>query len=133
MLNNNITEITAYLLGLITGRGHIFFYSKIIAVEFSHTNEFAYGIIHCGKCGDLVTKQAGGNEYICKNCFVSRLMKCLSKSWNVRRKPIGGGDLGTYTMERRIQGCYRGKNTRERPTGRRVIIIKLNRFSGKAT
>jgi hypothetical protein len=66
--SKNISEELAYLLGLITGRGHIFANSKTVAVEFSHANEFAYGIIHCRKCGDLVTKQVGGDKLICKNC-----------------------------------------------------------------
>ena len=46
---------TTYLLGLITGRGHIFTSSKTVAIEFSHANEFAEGIAHCQKCGYLAT------------------------------------------------------------------------------
>jgi len=65
----NTTKISptfAYLLGLMTGRGHIFNDSKAVAIEFSHANEFAFGINHCHKCGDLATKQ--GDFVICKNC-----------------------------------------------------------------
>lgn len=65
-MENEISPIKSYLLGLITGRGHFFDNSKIIAIEFSHANEFAYGIAHCPKCGDLATKQ--GDDIICKKC-----------------------------------------------------------------
>jgi len=68
LTSSQITTTFAYLLGLITGRGHIFDNSKIIAVEFSHANEIAHGIVHCRQCGDLVTKAVGGNKLICKNC-----------------------------------------------------------------
>lgn len=54
-----------YLLGLMTGRGHIFTNSLTIAIEFSHTNKFAEGIAHCKKCGWLATKQGSG--LVCKN------------------------------------------------------------------
>lgn len=55
----------AYLLGLITGRGHFFIDSKIIAIEFSHTNEFVDGIAHCPVCGWLATDAGAG--LVCKN------------------------------------------------------------------
>lgn len=57
--------VKAYLLGLMTGRGHILIDSKTIAIEFSHANEFAEGIAHCPKCGFLATKN--GNDLKCKN------------------------------------------------------------------
>jgi len=61
-----ISPTLAYLLGLITGRGHIFYTSKILVIEFSHSNKFIYGVAHCDKCGDLVTKV---NGYLkCKKC-----------------------------------------------------------------
>lgn len=66
--DKKISPIFAYLLGLITGRGHIFSDNRTVAIEFSHANEFAYGIIHCRKCGDLVTKAVGGNKLLCKKC-----------------------------------------------------------------
>jgi hypothetical protein len=65
-MEKEISQIKAYLLGLITGRGHFFDNSKIVAIEFSHANEFAYGIAHCPKCGDLATKQ--GDNIVCKKC-----------------------------------------------------------------
>lgn len=65
-MENDISRTKAYLLGLITGRGHFFDSSKIIAIEFSHANELAYGIAHCPKCRDLATKQ--GDDIICKKC-----------------------------------------------------------------
>lgn len=65
---SNISIVIAYLLGLITGRGHIFSDNKTVAIEFSHANEFVYGIIHCRKCGDLVTKNASDNKLKCKKC-----------------------------------------------------------------
>jgi len=61
-----ISNRLAYLLGLLTGRGHIFVDSRILAIEFSHTNEFVYGIAYCPKCGFLATKQE--KNLICKNC-----------------------------------------------------------------
>jgi len=65
MTENKLTPTRAYLLGLITGRGHIFIDSKSIAIEFSHTNEFAEGIAHCPKCGWLATENNDGLK--CKN------------------------------------------------------------------
>ena len=46
----------AYLYGLMTGRGHIFAANSMVAIEFSHTNEYVEGIAHCPKCGFLATK-----------------------------------------------------------------------------
>jgi hypothetical protein len=65
----DITKQIAYLLGLITGRGHIFKESKFIAVEFSHANEFAEGIAHCPTCGWFATQKKGGagDSLTCKN------------------------------------------------------------------
>lgn len=60
-----INSTLAYLLGLITGRGHIFVDSKSIAIEFSHANEFALGVAHCPKCGWLATESGDGLK--CKN------------------------------------------------------------------
>jgi len=59
----------AYLLGLITGRGHIYKDSNFVAIEFSHSNEFVEGIGHCPKCGYLATKSstAPTGMLICKN------------------------------------------------------------------
>lgn len=61
----SITPTFSYFLGLITGRGHLFHDSKIIAVEFSHANEFAEGIAHCPACGWLATNNGSGLK--CKN------------------------------------------------------------------
>lgn len=61
----SITPAFSYFLGLITGRGHLFHDSKIIAIEFSHANEFAEGIAHCPVCGWLATNNGGGLK--CKN------------------------------------------------------------------
>ena len=61
-----MSRTLSYLLGLLTGRGHIFTDSYTLAIEFSHTNEFVYGIAHCNKCNSLATKQNG--NLICKNC-----------------------------------------------------------------
>ena len=64
----DITTQIAYLLGLITGRGHIFKESKFIAVEFSHANEFAEGIAHCPSCGWFATQKKGTSDSLtCKN------------------------------------------------------------------
>ncbi len=64
--NNTIIPEEAYLLGLITGRGHFFMDSFSIAIEFSHTNEFIAGIAHCPKCGWLATDNKNGGLK-CKN------------------------------------------------------------------
>jgi len=61
----SITPTFSYFLGLITGRGHLFHDSKIIAIEFSHANEYAEGIAHCPVCGWLATNN--GNGLKCKN------------------------------------------------------------------
>jgi hypothetical protein len=65
MAEDTLNPTMAYLLGLITGRGHIFIDSKSIAIEFSHANEFAEGIAHCPKCGWLATENDNGLK--CKN------------------------------------------------------------------
>jgi len=57
----------SYLYGLIAGRGHLYKDSKIIAIEFSHSNEFVDGIAHCPKCGWLATKPKGNEDLKCKN------------------------------------------------------------------
>lgn len=67
-ISTQVSPVLGYLLGLITGRGHIFNNSKIIAIEFSHANEIAYGIIHCHRCGDLVTRAVDSGKLVCKNC-----------------------------------------------------------------
>ncbi len=65
-MGNNPTFL--YLLGLITGRGHILRDSQKVIIEFSHANEFVEGIAHCPDCGWLATKSVGGNgELKCKN------------------------------------------------------------------
>lgn len=72
MLSSTQPEV-AYLLGLVTGRGHLFLDSKVIAIEFSHTNESMVGIAHCIKCGYLVTKTPGTTNYKCKNTNCSSI------------------------------------------------------------
>ena len=56
---------TAYLLGLIAGRGHFYVSSKRIAIEFSHANKEVAKILHCDNCGNLVT---GFGLMKCKGC-----------------------------------------------------------------
>lgn len=56
---------TAYLLGLIAGRGHFYVGSKRIAIEFSHANKEVAKILHCDVCGNLVT---GFGTMKCKGC-----------------------------------------------------------------
>ena len=45
----------SYLLGLITGRGHILTEERRILVEFAHSNQYLGRIVYCDQCGDLVT------------------------------------------------------------------------------
>ena len=52
----------AYLYGLMTGRGHIFAANSMVAIEFSHTNEYVEGIAHCPKCGFLATKPKSSDK-----------------------------------------------------------------------
>jgi len=66
MKKNNISPLFAYFLGLIIGRGHIFPDSFSIAIEFSHHNEFSYGIAYCPNCGFLATKNK--DILFCKKC-----------------------------------------------------------------
>lgn len=56
---------TAYLIGLIAGRGHFYVSSKRIAIEFSHANKDVAKILHCDVCGNLVT---GFGLMKCKGC-----------------------------------------------------------------
>jgi hypothetical protein len=62
-----MTNQEAYLLGLMTGRGHLFKDNFMAAIEFSHANEFVDGIAHCEKCGYLATKPKNNDSLICKN------------------------------------------------------------------
>lgn len=61
----SLSCVYSYLLGLITGRGHFFIDSKLIAIEFSHANELVSGIAHCPLCGWLATENDSGLK--CKN------------------------------------------------------------------
>ncbi len=73
----------SYLYGLIAGRGHIYKDSKIVAIEFSHSNEFIEGIAHCQKCGWLATKPSGSENLKCKNqACASEVSKDVKKSYN---------------------------------------------------
>src|SRR3989344_7053784 len=80
-MNDELTESFAYLLGLITGRGHIFDKNGIIAIEFSHANEIAKGIAHCPKCGYFATKV--GDKLKCKNPTESHVVdESVKKTYN---------------------------------------------------
>jgi hypothetical protein len=64
-------EKTAYLLGLMCGRGHIYTPEKRIVIEFAHKNSTVNGIAQCKKCGDLASlkkKDNPGGYLICKSC-----------------------------------------------------------------
>jgi hypothetical protein len=39
----------------------------MVAIEFSHSNEFVDGIAHCPKCGYLATKPKNSEDLLCKN------------------------------------------------------------------
>ncbi len=88
MSNQALTPTKAYLLGLITGRGHIFLDSKSIAIEFSHANEFVEGIAHCPKCGWLAT-DTGNGELKCKNpeCKLS-VDPSVKKTYNQPKETV---------------------------------------------
>lgn len=80
--NNTIIPEDAYLLGLITGRGHFFMDSFSIAIEFSHTNEFVAGIAHCPKCGWLATDNKSGSLK-CKNPECGEIVNAsVKKTYN---------------------------------------------------
>lgn len=75
----------SYLLGLIVGRGHFFKDSKSIAIEFSHTNEFVFGIAHCPVCGWLATENGRGLK--CKNPECEHAVdSSVKKTYN---QPVG--------------------------------------------
>ena len=77
----SITPTFSYFLGLITGRGHLFHDSKIIAIEFSHANEFAEGVAHCPVCGWLATDNGEGLK--CKNPACGKsLDQSVKKTYN---------------------------------------------------
>ncbi len=89
----SISKELSYLLGLMVGRGHIFSNSNILAIEFSHTNEFSYGIAHCPTCGYLATKQ--GDGLICKN-------KNCKKSVNSNNRKIYNQPLSTVSSLKNV-------------------------------
>lgn len=81
----------AYLLGLMAGRGHIFLENSMVAIEFSHTNEYVEGIAHCPKCGYLATKPKSApkdsNDLVCKNINCASVVSSeVKKRYN---QPIG--------------------------------------------
>lgn len=81
----------AYLLGLMAGRGHIFIDNSMVAIEFSHTNEYVEGIAHCPKCGYLATKPKSApkdsNDLVCKNINCASVVSSdVKKRYN---QPIG--------------------------------------------
>ncbi len=77
----------AYLLGLVAGRGHIFNENSMVAIEFSHSNEFVEGIAHCPKCGFLATKPKSSdkdsNDLVCKNLSCASIVSSsVKKKYN---------------------------------------------------
>lgn len=58
---------TAYLIGLLCARGHIYLSSKRIVIEFAHKNKTIEGIAHCPRCGEMATSPAGQDYLKCKN------------------------------------------------------------------
>ena len=62
----NFNEATAYLIGLITGKGYIENNNKV-SIEFPFVNEYVEGIAHCPLCGFLATKPSGADLLKCKN------------------------------------------------------------------
>lgn len=61
-----INEQTAYLIGLITGKGYIEENNKV-SIEFPFINEYVEGIAHCPSCGFLATKPSDSDFLKCKN------------------------------------------------------------------
>lgn len=59
---------SAYLIGLLCARGHIYLSSKRIVIEFAHKNKNIEGIAHCPKCGEIATSPRGKDYLQCKAC-----------------------------------------------------------------
>ena len=82
----DINPTKAYLLGLITGRGHIFIDSKTVAIEFSHADEFAKGIAYCPKCSWFSTKN--GNFLKCKNPTCGHKIDPTTSTRKIYNQPL---------------------------------------------
>ena len=89
--DNNISKEESYLIGLMSGRGHILQKDKKIIVEFAHKNKIAYGIAYCKKCGELATAQKADDdeekELICKICK-SKVPSSVKKVYEQRDSTI---------------------------------------------
>jgi len=62
-----ISTQLAYISGLLVGKGYLYESNSKVAIEFSHSNPWVNGIVHCDSCGYLATKNPKSTEYICKN------------------------------------------------------------------
>ncbi len=80
---------SAYLIGLMCGRGHIILRDKKIIVEFAHKNETAYGIAYCPKCGGLATSSRDdeSDELTCKLCK-NKVSKSVKKIYEQKKSTI---------------------------------------------
>jgi hypothetical protein len=93
----------SYLYGLIAGRGHLYKDSKIIAIEFSHSNEFVDGIAHCPKCGWLATKPKGNEDLKCKNHNCENIVdRNVKKRYNQPQSTINSLNKYGYQEDTKI-------------------------------
>ncbi len=80
---------TAYLLGLMCGRGHIIEKDKKVIIEFAHKNKVILGIAYCSHCGGLATKkeESDSETLTCKECNRS-VLNSVKKVYEQRDSTI---------------------------------------------
>ena len=91
----------AYLLGIITGRGHILPEDRRVIIEFAHSNEYLPRIIYCDQCGDLVTG------------FTREKARCKSSNAD-GKKAVGNRKCSsTYVADSQFKYVEQRKSTRD--------------------
>ncbi len=89
-----------YLLGIITGRGHILPEERRVIIEFAHSNEYLTRIVYCDQCGDLVTG------------FTREKARC--KSSNAYGNAVGNRKCSSnYVADSQFKYVEQRKSTRE--------------------
>ena len=107
----------AYLLGIITGRGHIHPKEKRVIIEFAHSNEYLPKIIYCDQCGDLVTG------------FTRDKARCKSSSAD-GKKPAGNRNCtSTWVADSQFQHVEQRQSTRESLKKEIIPFLKTLSYS----
>lgn len=82
-------KYTAYLVGLMCGRGHIISKYRKIVIEFAHKNKVIQGIAYCPRCNSLATKNedSESENLTCKDCG-REVLSSVKKVYEQRESTI---------------------------------------------